>query len=242
MSDKKLDIEEILFLKTAVPAVGKVQFGDLLRAEPINTNWGYDRGQPLDRVYIESFLQQHQGDVRGRVLEAGDNSYTMRFGGARVTKSDVIHVNAGTAGATIIGDLSAAEHIGSNLFDCIILTQTLHLIFDLRAAVQTLERILKPGGVLLMTVPGISQVDYGDWQNTWYWSMTVASVTRLLTERFSESMEVRSRGNVFTAIAFLHGLSQEDVPAVDNLLVDDPHYPLTILARAVKLAKGEQTT
>src|SRR6185295_19551690 len=114
MADKP-ENEHPLSSKSTVPAVGKVQFGDLLRAEPINTNWGYDRGQPIDRNYIESFLQQHQGDVRGRVLEAGDNSYTMRLGGERVTKSDVIHVNAGTAGATIIGDLSVADHIESNL-------------------------------------------------------------------------------------------------------------------------------
>jgi SAM-dependent methyltransferase len=235
LADQKSKTEGAPFSKAAVPAVGKVQFGDFLRLQPIGTNWGYDRGQPIDRLYIESFIQQHRADVQGRVLEAGDNSYTIRFGGARVTQSDIIHITPGAPGATIVGDLSAGDHIDSNLFDCIILTQTLHLIFNLQAAVRTLERILKPGGVLLMTVPGISQLDYGDWRHTWYWSMTVASLTRLLTERFSESrIEVGSRGNVLAATAFLHGLSQEDIPTIDDLLIDDPHYPLTILARAAR--------
>ena len=63
--------------------------------------------------------------------------------------------------ATIVADLADAAHIPADAFDCIILTQTLHLIFDVRAAVATVRRILAPGGVVLATVPGISQVDRG---------------------------------------------------------------------------------
>lgn len=37
----------------------------------------------------------------------------------------------------------------------------LYLIYDARTAVSTLHRSLKPGGVLLLTLPGITQVACG---------------------------------------------------------------------------------
>lgn len=222
-------------LSTSVPAVGGVHFGDFLRLQPISRHWGYDRGQPIDRLYIETFLQQHCSDIRGRVLEAGDRSYTLRFGGAQVTKPDVLHVDTQAPGATIIADLSSADHIGSELFDCIVLTQTLQYVFDLGAAIRTLQRILKPEGVLLLTVPGIGQTDHDRWGEVRFWSFTAAGLRRLLLAEFpSTAVHVQTRGNVLTATAFLQGLAQEDIPSPHYLAADDPHYPLTILARAVK--------
>jgi glycosyltransferase involved in cell wall biosynthesis/peptidoglycan/xylan/chitin deacetylase (PgdA/CDA1 family) len=218
------------------PAVEKVRFGDFWRLAPIGKEWGFDRGDPIDRKYIESFLHRHCQDVRGRVLEVADNTYTRRFGGDRVTQSDVLHISPECEQATIVADLAAADHIPSDSFDCIILTQTLHLIFDVRAAVRHLERILKPGGTLLLTVPGISQVDFGEWADAWHWSMTVNAVQRLLTERFPpESVTVESRGNVLAATAFLQGLSQQDIGDF-GFQSDDPHYPLIVMARATKPA------
>jgi len=137
--------------------VGKVRFGSLRRVTPISQQWGFDRGLPIDRYYIENFLAHHENDIRGRVLEIGDNSYTPKFGGNRVTKSDVLYVEEGNPKATIVADLTSANHISSNTFDCIILTQTLQLIYDVQAALQTSFRILKPGGVLLATLSGIAQ-------------------------------------------------------------------------------------
>ena len=76
----------------AVPQVGKVNFGDLRRTTPFCANYGYSRGNPVDRYYIEGFLARHAADVHGRVLEVGDHTYTRRFGGSRVTDSDVLHM------------------------------------------------------------------------------------------------------------------------------------------------------
>jgi len=102
-------------LSTSIPAVGSVQFGDFLRLQPISRSWGYDRGQPIDRLYIETFLQQHASDIRGKVLEAGDSAYTLRFGGERTTARDVLHVDAKAPGATVIADLSDADRIQSDV-------------------------------------------------------------------------------------------------------------------------------
>ena len=38
------------------PPVGEVRFGSLRMVTPISTNWGLDRGLPIDRYYIERAL------------------------------------------------------------------------------------------------------------------------------------------------------------------------------------------
>src|SRR5689334_3710614 len=44
------------------PSVGEVRLGDLRRLTPISRNWGFDRGQPVDRYYIENFLAVQSSD------------------------------------------------------------------------------------------------------------------------------------------------------------------------------------
>src|SRR5687767_2014936 len=108
---------------SAIPRVGHVRFGSLRRVNPISRHFGFDRGQPVDRHYIEGFLARNATDVRGRVVEVGDDSYTRRFGAGRVTRSDVLHVSADNPQATIVADLANAEHVPSDTFDCVIVTQ-----------------------------------------------------------------------------------------------------------------------
>ena len=220
--------------QNSVPSVGSFQFGDFDRGKPVSQHWGYDRGDPIDRKYIEEFLEEHAADIQGRALEVGDNSYTLRFGGERVIASDVLHIDVSAPGATIIADLANAENIGSFLFDCIILTQTLQYVSNLQAAVRTLHRILKPGGVLLLTVPGMPPIDHDRWEASRFWSFTEAGLRNLLSAEFPHyAIAVESRGNVFAAAAFLQGLAQQELP--DRALgLHDPHYPVTVLARAVK--------
>src|SRR5919202_3192559 len=165
------------------PPVGKVNLGALRRVKSISYAFGLDRGQPIDRYYIENFLAHHAQDIQGRVLEIEDNSYTHKYGGSRVKISDVLHVQEGNPQATIVADLTQAGHVPSGAFDCIIFTQTLQYIYDVGSAIRTLNRILKPGGVLLATFPGISsQSDRHKW--CWYWMFTTYSVRQLFEEAF----------------------------------------------------------
>lgn len=214
--------------------VGAVRLADLRRLTPISRHFGYDRGLPIDRHYIEGFLARNTADVRGRVLEVGDSTYTQRYGGRRVQQSDVLHVAPGHPAATIVADLAHADHIPSGLFDCIILTQTLHLIYDVRAALRTAWRILRPGGVLLATVPGISPVDHGAWGHSWYWSFTAEALRLLVEESFpSAETQIETHGNVLAACAFLQGLAVAELSSAE-LDHHDPHYQVIVALRAVK--------
>lgn len=216
------------------PPIGAVASRDLLcRTTPISREYGADRGSTIDRYYIEKFLDRHSDDIRGTVLEIHNDAYTQRFGNERVTRSEVLSISPGSK-VTIVADLTSADHVPSNTFDCIILTQTLQYIYDLPAAVATIYRILAERGVLLATVPGICSL--GPEVPVWpcYWGFRPESLRKLITDVFQgSSVSVESAGNVLAAIAFLHGLALEEVNRV-ALDAHDPAYPVIVSARAVK--------
>lgn len=212
-----------------------MQWGNLRRLEPVSRIFGLDRGLCIDRYYIENFLAQHAGDIQGRVLELADNDYTLKFGGEKVTRSDILHMTPDNPRATIVADLAAANTIPSETFDCIICTQTLQFIFDVRAAIKTLHRILKPKGTLLATFPGISQISRYDMER-WgdYWRFTTLSARRLFEETFPPvHVRVEAYGNVLAGIAFLHGIAAGEL-SPKELMFRDPDYEVLITVKAAK--------
>ena len=219
------------------PRVGRAHLGGLRRLTPISRDFGFERGKPVDRFYIEAFLATHRMDIRGNVLEIGDDIYTRQFGDGRVSKSDVLHVSEGNPKATIVADLTDAGGIRDNSFDCILLLQTLQFIYDSRAALRNVFRILKPGGVLLATASGISPLSRDEWQDSWYWNFTTHSLRKLMNETFPRAeVTIESRGNVLAATAFLQGLAAEEL-RVRELEYNDPQYELIITIRGVKPAR-----
>ncbi|MBI4804282.1 MAG: methyltransferase domain-containing protein [Desulfovibrio sp.] len=218
------------------PPFGKVLFGDLRRTTPISRVFGLDRGTPIDLHYIARFLESHTEDVRGRVLEIAEDSYSRRFGGEHVSRCDVLHVGQDAPPGAIIADITSVESgLESDAYDCIILTQTLLVIYDLAAALTTLKRILRPGGVILASVPGISQIsryDYDRWGD--FWRFTDLGVRRLFEDFFSPTnVSVQTFGNVLTSVSFLHGIVTEELTE-EELAHIDPDYQLLIAIRAVK--------
>ena len=208
----------------------------LRRTTPVNPDdFGESRGQCIDRYYIEKFLAAHQDDVGGHLLDFADDAYARRFGGSKVTKVDVLHATEGNPHATIVADLAHGEPIPSDTFDCILCTQVLQYVYDLRGAARTLYRILKPGGTLLVSAPGIQKIDRVDMEREGeFWRFTTLSLRRLFEEVFpADHLEVEAYGNVLAAIAFLHGFAVEDLRRRD-LEYQDPDFQVSIVLRAVK--------
>jgi SAM-dependent methyltransferase len=198
--------------------------------EPVSRRFGFERGKPVDRWYIERFLNAHRADVRGAVLEVAESTYTQWYGDGEVTRSDVLH-REGNDDSTLVGDLTTGEGLPQHAYDCFICTQTLPFIYDVHAAVRGMANVLKPGGVLLATVPGMSQVsrddkrDWGDW-----WRFTSQGTQRLFEEAF-EHVETEAHGNVLSAAAFLYAYAAEEL-AEAELEHRDPDYELLITVRA----------
>lgn len=237
------------------PPVGMVRFGSLRRLRPIDPEFGYARGKPIDRYYLERFLSSYGGkpgyilgDIRGSVLEVGEDKYTRRFGTVwegkpeeappgYVAESHILHGDASNPSATIVGDLGSGAGLPSEAFDCVICPQTLSHIYDVHAAIQNLHRLLKPGGVALVTVNGIAAIcrpDYELWGD--YWRFTSLGLRRLLEEAFpADSVTVESHGNVLATAAFLYGVAAEELKP-EELELNDPDYEISITARAVRAA------
>jgi SAM-dependent methyltransferase len=211
------------------------------RLAPFSHSSGYDRGTPVDRYYIEHFLSRHRsfagygsGDLHGVALEVGGDDYARGFGGA-IERVDVLHATADNAQATIVGDLATGAGLEASVYDCVICTQTLNAIYDVQGAVGTLERILKPGGVAFVTVPGIAGAVLPD-RHLWgdYWRFTHGSLRRLFEEHFpAEQIEVEGFGNLLSTTAFLHGLAAEEL-SPGQLDCHDPSYELLLTVRARK--------
>jgi SAM-dependent methyltransferase len=211
------------------PRVGHLPFR---RTRPLSERRGWERGQPIDRFYIERFLDQNRRFIRGRCLEVKDDTYTRRFGGSQVTSADVLDIDPRNKAATVCGDLRHLAAVADGAFDCIILTQVLQYIDDVAAAVRETHRILKPDGTLLMTVPFIASVDTA--ASADYWRFTPDGVRALLGRTFPPAAtEVAPMGGFTSTVAFLMGMAKEDLRGA-HLETAAPVYASVIGARAAK--------
>lgn len=203
------------------------------RTQPLSEHWGYDRGNPIDRWYIERWLSDQARDIRGSVLEAMDSRYTNRFG-TGVTESHVLDVDPANRDATLIADLQHSDAFPREAFDCIVFTQTLQYVYDLPAAVASIHQALRPGGVCLATVPLVSRLDPAVPPGTEFWRMTGAACARVFGERFGlANVQVSEYGNVRAGSAFLLGLAAEEL-SPKELETSDKYFPLLTTVRAVR--------
>lgn len=191
--------------------------------KPISTKFGYDRGKPIDRYWIESFLHSNKEKIYGKVLEIVDNTYTKAYG-TNITKSDVLDLNVKNPKANIKGNLKAVPRIPSNSYDCIILTQVLGMVDDYDSAISECSRILKKGGTLVVTTSCFSSLRSGIEQN--YWRFTPASAKYVFKKHFN-SVEVKSYGNVLSGQCFWVGLSQDELTK-EQLEYNDPYFPCVL--------------
>jgi len=222
------------FIKYLTRKKIQIIFNNLSVNKPVSSVFGIDRGKPIDRYYIEKFLASQAEYIQGRVLEVGGSEYSHRFGGEKVDAFEVLHATPVKQKNTFVGDLTDVSTLQENAFDCFVCTQTLNFIYDVRMAVQGAHYLLKPGGVLLATVAGISQISRYDMER-WgdYWRFTTASIKKLFNPVFKGGVQVETFGNVLAATAFLQGISVEDLPDEALLDANDPDYQLliTIIAR-----------
>lgn len=212
-----------------------VEIGDLRRAQPVSRTFGLDRGTPIDRYYIDRFLTANSTAITGKVMEIGGSYYATKYGHTVETIA-VLHATADNPEATIIGDLADRSTLPAAVFDCLLCTQTLNFIFDVHGAVAGIHHVLRPGGVALCTVAGISQISRYD-MDRWgdYWRFTDASVRSLFAPLFGSGVRIETFGNVVAALAFLQGMSLEDLPDPTVLDTSDPDYQMLIAVVARRM-------
>jgi hypothetical protein len=218
-----------------------VNWRNLRSVHPVSQIFGLERGTPIDRYYIESFLKENDKHIKGTVLEIAESTYSKRFGGSKVTMFEVLHYTAENQQATIIGDLTNQQSLPSNKIDCFICTQTFQFIYDFKIAIQGAYHMLKEDGILLATLAGISQISRYD-MDRWgdYWRFTTLSAMKSFGEVFGEdNVAVSSYGNVLSTVAFLEGITAEEL-STKELDHKDENYQMLITIVATKKPRNGQ--
>jgi SAM-dependent methyltransferase len=211
-----------------------VRWGSLRRPRPVSEHYGRDRGTPVDRVYIDAFIGEHAADIRGRVLEVGSTVYATHFG-TDVSRLDVVDIAVNSPDTTIVADLADAGSLPEATFDCILLPQTLQYVRDVDTALANCWQSLRPGGVLLVTVPAIAKLDH-HLIDVDRWRFLPNGLAQWAGRACPDAQtEVGAEGNLVASIAFLHGVAAEELRA-DELAARDESYPMITWARIMKPA------
>ena len=213
--------------------ISRLRWHDLRDVRPVSVEFGFDRGTPIDRYYIEKFLSNNKSLIKGKVLEVAESHYSKKFG-TDVSSFEVLHIEK-TSNATIIGDLTKPDTLPTNAVDCFVCTQVFNFIFDFQRAIEGAYQLLRPNGVLLATVSGISQISRFD-ADRWghYWSFYPQGIAKSMSNVFGEkNVEVTNYGNSLTAISFLKGVAMEELTSHELDFVDKD-YPVSICIVARK--------
>jgi SAM-dependent methyltransferase len=205
------------------------RWGNLRRVEPFSRVFGFDRGTPVDRFYMERFLEANRQVITGRVLEVQVSSYTRTYGQA-VETAHTVDINPDWR-ATYTCDLADAAQIPSNSYDCFLASNTLQHVEDLPAVLRTLVRVVKPGGYVLASVPMLLPlIPDGDDM----WRLSPEAWQRTLAREWAGcEIAVEGHGNCLAAIAAMQGLALEEL-SDDELRVNDSRYPVLVTIKARK--------
>lgn len=218
--------------------ISPVDLKSLNQETPVDEHMGFSRGKPIDRFYIEKHLKKNRNSIKGHLLEVAEDHYIKEFCSSPNTSSfAVLDFNKEEATPPLIYnfDLEQTSTCPENEFDCFVCTNTFNFIYDIKAAIKSSHKILKPGGSLVGTVASYTQVskfDYERWGD--FWRFTDKSIKRLLQEEFGNNVDVEIYGNFSTALALMQGLALEDIKDKSILDSTDPIYASVIGFKAVK--------
>ncbi len=199
--------------------------------EPVSEQFATERGTPVDRYYIDKFLNEYSHYICGDVLEIEDNTYTKKYGGEKVGTSIVMDVSSKASNIDFNANIETGEGIKASIADCFICTQTLMYIYDLKSAARNICKLLKPGGAALITCSGLSQnsrrcmESYGA-----YWGFNEAVFQKMFSDESEMELVITGAyGNVKTVTAHISGLCVEDLQEAD-FEKTDVCYPLIVYA------------
>lgn len=207
------------------------RWGNLRRSTPFSPTFGYDRGTPIDRYYLDRFLTEEGGSIRGVVGEIAGTTLVDAYGGSRVTRTEVIDLDDDNPRVTLLADLGRPSSLPYSTFDCLVVVQTLQYVAEPDVAIANCMQALRPGGTLLLAVPALAAHDGHERDEDDHWRFWPGGVAALVA-RVAPGASVRTvaYGNLITALAFLHGLAAEELRPAE-LAPTDLRFPVVVCAR-----------
>jgi SAM-dependent methyltransferase len=234
-----VDVADVRALVARLPLLRQLRCARLRRLSPLAN--GQQHGLPIVRHYWAQFLAGHRADIHGRGLEIGTTETIRHYGGAALTGADAIDLASHNPEVTVVADLTKADELPGNVYDCFVNQFTMHLIYDLDSALYHSLRLLKPGGVLLANFPSVEYcfsrgLDMGTGAPLFvFWQFTPLQVENLLRRLglADADFELELFGNLFTRVAYQMNMPAEELTRTELDYVD-PGHPLLICARVVK--------
>lgn len=180
-----------------------------------SNDFGFSRGTPIDRYYMNNFFLKNSTYIFNNVLEFGDDYYFKKFCKHENSSCDIFTSTLDKRNDNvkrIHGDLTKIAPIYFAKYDCIICTNVLNFIFDTKAAISGISNMLKSGGICIVTLAGfsthISRYDYDRWGD--YWRFNDLSAIKLFENDF-DIIFIKNYGNVYSAIAQMSGFCVEEL-------------------------------
>lgn len=209
--------------RTVTRGLERPSWGNLRRVAPLSQVYGFDRGTPIDRYYVDKFLSSRRDLISGRILEIQTTDHARRYSGV-ATVMHTLDVNSAFH-PTYLCDLGSADVVPPGSYDCFLLPNTLCFLRDLDAALRHARRIVRSGGVILATVPVFVPLT-PDVPDFWHAS---ADGWRVVAERVWPDCHtsVETHGNCLAAAAAMYGVAAEELTAAE-LDVIDPRYPVLV--------------
>ena len=209
--------------RTMLRGLERPAWGNLRRVTPISASYGFDRGTPIDRYYVDQFFSARRDLITGRVLEIQTIDHIRRYG-TRVTAADTLDINPAFR-PTYCCDLAHADIVATGSYDCFLLPNTLCALRDLDNALREARRLVRPGGIILATVAGFVPLTP---DVPAYWHLS-ADGWRMVAARVWPDCDtaVETHGNCLAAAAAMYGIAVEELTA-SELDVTDPRYPVLV--------------
>jgi methyltransferase family protein len=210
--------------RCVVRGLGLPRWGNLRRVRPFSARFGFDRGTPVDRYYLDKFLHARRARITGDVLEIQMSQYTERYG-HEVRRAHTIDISPRFR-PTFLCDLARADAVvPSDGYDCFLLPNTLCVLRDVEGCLRQALRVIKPGGVILATTAAFVPLapDCPD-----YWHLSAAGWQEIAGRAWPGChVEIESHGNCLAAVAAMLGLAWEELTRAE-LDVSDPRYPVLV--------------
>ena len=198
--------------------------------------FGFDRGTPIDRYYIDHFLKNLNLENNfNRSLEFGEILYSDSFKvKEKYFLSHPEYETRDIASNQILFDLNSEHSYEGTKFDLILSTNVINFTKNPFVSIKHHIDMLNSRGTLVLTVSAsmpISKFDAERWGD--YWRFTPDGLNQLLRTLNCE-YHIKSFGSFVTSIAFLCGLSAEEIDATD-LNKNDDSYPIVVMAIIKKI-------
>lgn len=215
-------------VKSGLLSDAVIDWGSLRRLMPVCGNFGFTRGWPVDRYYLDQYIAKISNLVTGNVLEVGvyvsdpmkkKFPHSKSFHAVDVIKTDKVDY---------AGDIHERSLFSEGSFDTILCFNVLEHCKMPWVVVENMHHWVKKGGQVFCMVP-VTQRRHEDPKDCW---RILPQSLEWMFKSFSKA-EIHCRGNPLTAVSALLGIPSDEL-SKKELDFDHPDYPVAAFVSCEK--------